>query len=497
MMDEKKAPDDGTVGPAPTIDSPPSGLPATRPPTTFEAVDFDLAAPADDPGPTIDTPPAQPATRPQTTFEAFAAGWAVEHHADVDLSDFELTEEIGRGGMGSVYRARDRALNREVAFKVLLERYAPDSRAADRFISEAQITGQLQHPGIPAVYQVGHMADGRPFLAMKLIKGRTLDSLLKGGHPLNATAVFEAIAQAVGYAHAHGVIHRDLKPGNIMVGSFGEVQVMDWGLAKILGDQPPPRDDSGSPEASAIRTEIRSLKDTDGTFTLAGSVLGTPAYMPPEQAAGEIDRVDRRSDVFGLGAILCALLTGSPPFSGQNAESVRLAAVRGKTEEAFARLDQCGAEPEVVALCKRCLSFEPDDRPADATAVAEEIARLRAAADERARQAELARTRAEVQAEEQRRRRRMLVAAFASVAAVLLLGIVGTTLGLIRANRARNDATSARNVAESNEKLAQAENRAPRRAWPTPAPCSSSSRPGSSPPPGPRVKKAGWGARSR
>ena len=154
----------------------------------------------------------------------------------------ELLEEIAQGGMGIVYRATDAALGREVAVKMLRDRFA-DSSAARRFVDEARIAGQLQHPGIPAIHDVGVGLDGRPFLAMKLIKGRTLDELLRdrpdpGADRGRFAAVFEQICQAVGFAHAHQVIHRDLKPPNIMVGSFGEVQVMDWGLAKVLTANP-------------------------------------------------------------------------------------------------------------------------------------------------------------------------------------------------------------------------------------------------------------------
>ncbi len=142
--------------------------------------------------------------------------------------------------MGVVYRARDLGLGRDVAVKLLRERYAFDSSAAARFFKEAQITGQFQHPGIPAVHAASATPDGRPYLAMKLISGDMLDELLKRGTQVNALAVFEAVCQAVGYAHAHGVFHRDLKPANVMVGGFGEVQVMDWGLAKVLGAPPRP-----------------------------------------------------------------------------------------------------------------------------------------------------------------------------------------------------------------------------------------------------------------
>ena len=371
---------------------------------------------------------------------------------------YELLDEVGRGGMGVVHRARDVALDREVAVKILLDKYAPDSGTARRFLDEARITGQLQHPGIPAVYQVGALADGRPFLAMKLIKGQTLDELLKSGVPVDALALAEAIGQAVGYAHAHGVIHRDLKPANVMVGAFGEVQVMDWGLAKVLtasGGRKSP-DSEADPETTFTQTEIRSLRDSDGSFTQAGSILGTPAFMAPEQASGELEKIDARSDVFGLGAILCVLLTGKPPFAGKDAESVRLNAIRGKTEEAFARLDASGADPDVIALAKRCLAFEPADRPATADEVASAVAGLRRAADDRARQAERDKLSAEVRAAEQAKRRRAVQRAAAAVAAVLLLGVAGTTAGLARADAARRDAETAQREAETRRTEAEA-----------------------------------------
>ena len=370
---------------------------------------------------------------------------------------FELLDEVGRGGMGIVYRARDLALDREVAVKLLQEHYAPESATAARFVEEARITGQLQHPGIPAVYQVGTLPGGRPFLAMKLIKGDTLDALLKQHAALDPLSVFEAIAQAVGYAHAHGVIHRDLKPTNVMVGSFGEVQVMDWGLAKVLGARSVSEGrPGGDPEATTAATVIKSLRDTDGSHTQAGSILGTPAFMAPEQAAGELDKVDARADVFGLGAILCVLLTGKPPFVGEGAESVRLAAVRGKTEEAFDRLDGCGADPDVAALCKRCLAFEPAGRPGSGDAVAAAVAALRRAADDRARQAERDKLSAEVRAAEQAKRRRAALWAAGVVVAVLLLGVAGTGIGLYQAEAARRDAVAAEQATGEKRKEADA-----------------------------------------
>ena len=319
---------------------------------------------------------------------------------------FQLEAEVAHGGMGVIYQARDLAMNRTVAVKLLRDRYSVESSGAKRFAEEAQITGQLQHPGIPPIYQVGTLADGRPFLAMKLIKGQTLDALLKSNTTFNKLAVFEAVAQAVGYAHAHGVIHRDLKPANIMVGAFGEVQVMDWGLAKLLTTiREHQRSDDKAPIHTPPATTFYDPRSgSSGSETQVGSILGTPAYMAPEQAAGEVEKIDQRTDVFGLGAVMCQMLTGQPPFTGKSAEAVRVIALRGKTEEAFTRLDGCGAEPDVIGLCKRCLAFEPADRPADGNAVAAEVARLRAEAEERARQVELAEARAE---EERRARERI------------------------------------------------------------------------------------------
>jgi len=371
------------------------------------------------------------------------------------VAGYELAELIGRGGMGDVYRARDLELDREVAVKILQERYEVNSPSARRFLEEARITGQLQHPGVPAVYRVSTLAQGRPFLAMKLIKGQTLDELLMGNAPINHLAVIEAVAQTVGYAHAHDVIHRDLKPQNIMVGAFGEVQVMDWGLAKVLaGGGGAPRLDE-DPDATTAGTLIRTARDSD--YTQAGSILGTPAYMPPEQAAGEANRVGKASDVFGLGAVWCRLLTGEAPFTGADLESVRRNALRGKTEGALARLDACAADPEVVALCKRCLAVEPEDRPADANAVAAAVAALRVAAEERARQAELSRARAEVEAGEQEKRRRLAQRAAVVVTAVLLLGLLGTGVGLWRTDAAKREAIAAEKDADAKRRKAEEE----------------------------------------
>jgi eukaryotic-like serine/threonine-protein kinase len=343
---------------------------------------------------------------------------------------YEMLDEIAHGGMGVIWRATDTTLGREVAVKVLRDKFAPDSGTARRFADEARITAQLQHPAIPPVHDCGALPDGRPFLAMKLIKGRTLEDLLcQRSDPAaergRFVAVFEQVCQAVAYAHAHQVIHRDLKPGNVMVGSFGEVQVMDWGLAKVLTEKAVPIASDTDPGETVAGTLIRGSDPdgSDGSYTQAGSILGTLAYMPPEQAAGEVGKVDQRSDVFGLGAVLTVILTGTPPYTGTDVESTRVMAIRGDLAACLAQLDGCDAEPELVALCKRCLAFAPADRPLGAGAVAEEVAGLRAATEERARAAERERAAAEVKVAEQRKQRRWQAAVVG--AGVLILALLG------------------------------------------------------------------------
>jgi serine/threonine protein kinase/tetratricopeptide (TPR) repeat protein len=362
-----------------------------------------------------DAPPAQPATPAR--------------HAR-----YAIGQEIARGGMGEVYRAIDTVLHRDVAVKVLHPKYSPEAVTARRFADEARITAQLQHPGIPAVHDLGTLPDGRPFLAMKLIKGDTLDALLKGRDPNHHDLgrflpVFEQTCHTLAYAHTHGVIHRDLKPANVMVGAFGEVQVMDWGLAKVLanrGSEPGSAPTDPDATADPDPTEIKSLRTAE---TQTGSVLGTPAFMAPEQAIGAVDKIDRRTDVFGLGSILAVILTGRPPFRGDTVETTRQLAALGKVGDCFSRLDASGAAPELVALCKRCLSPDPADRPADAGEVATAVTNLRVAADEQARREEIDREKATVQTAERRKRRRQLGLAIGCIA-TLLLGIGGAVVGL-------------------------------------------------------------------
>jgi serine/threonine protein kinase len=273
---------------------------------------------------------------------------------------FEVQGEIARGRMGLVYRVIDHQLGRVVAFKVPEGTYTADPEATRRFLDEVRITAQLQHPGVPPVFDSGTLPDGRPFMIMKLIMGKTLEALLTERTDPKVerrrfVTVFELVCPVVAYAHSRGVVHRDLEPANVMIGPFGEVQVLDWGLALVMPKQGP----------GAVAAEDARL----------GAVFGTPAYMAPEQARGEA--ADFRADVFGLGGLLCHVLTGGPPFTGVGVAAVARKAAAGDIGDALARLDGCGAEAGLVALAKQCLRPRPEDRHADAGQVASLLATIR------------------------------------------------------------------------------------------------------------------------
>ncbi|WP_406695292.1 protein kinase [Singulisphaera sp. Ch08] len=325
--------------------------------------------------------------------------------AQVAAGRYELFGEIGRGGMGLVHKGHDQRLGRDLAFKVLLPEHAGCAELVRRFIEEARVGGQLQHPGIAPVYDRGILADQRPFFTMRLVEGRTMRDLLsdRPGPPADLSrflAIFQAVCQTMAYAHAHGVIHRDLKPSNIMVGGFGEVQVMDWGLAKVL--ERATRRPADGPCQETTHT-IRA--GPDAAASRAGSVLGTPAYMSPEQARGQTDRIDERTDVFALGAILCELLSGEPPYRTRSTNKVQAMAARADLADAFARLDVCGADTELRQLARHCLSAAPEDRPRQAGEVAGAVTAYLVSVQERLRRAELEAVEARTRTEEESKRR--------------------------------------------------------------------------------------------
>jgi serine/threonine-protein kinase len=368
--------------------------------------------------------------------------------------NYAVQGEIARGGMGVILRCRDADLGRDVAIKVLRDDLARNPDVLRRFVEEAQIGGQLQHPGIVPVYELGLMADQRPFFAMKLVEGRTLAAALADGSERGPLlSVFDAVCQTMAYAHSRGVVHRDLKPANVLIGEFGEVQVVDWGLAKVLRAGASSGDERD--EAAVVRTTsvVRTALDTGDSNSIAGRVMGTPAYMPPEQARGEVGQLDERTDVFALGAILCELLTGAPPYRGGGEKTVRQAA-EARLEDATARLAACDADRELIELCTQCLAARPADRPRSALVLAERVHGYLVSVEARARAAQIHAAEAKVRAR--------ATAWLAAAGFVLATAGTGTWLWLRdqRAQRTRANETAV-TTAMQDAKLARGQ-----RDWP-------------------------------
>ncbi len=295
---------------------------------------------------------------------------------------FRKVRDHARGGLGVVFVARDEELHREVALKEIQDRHADDLDKRARFLMEAEITGGLEHPGIVPVYALGHYDDGRPFYAMRFIKGDSLKEAIGQFHAnpthkddpgQRALALqkllrrFLDVCNAVAYAHSRGVLHRDLKPDNVMVGKYGETLVVDWGLAKATGRSGEDRSDA-LPESTLVYTSPGGSAET-----LPGTVLGTPAYMSPEQAAGRLDLLGPRSDVYSLGATLYSLLTDRAPFTGKG-----LADILGKVERGeFPRPREASPwlDPALEAICLKAMALRPDDRYPSPPALAEDVER--------------------------------------------------------------------------------------------------------------------------
>ena len=283
-----------------------------------------------------------------------------------DLPAYECLELIDTGGFGVVWKMRDRQFNRVVAVKVMKSRDAARPALVRRFFAEAQICSQLSHPFIVSIHNMGRATDGRAWYAMRYVTGARLDQAfsISETNLISRVQTFEKVCQAVAYAHSKKVVHRDLKPQNVIVGDHGEVQVMDWGVAKVIQENAEQTADDN--QTTVVETARLSSDQT------MGGGLGTYPYMPPEQARhGE--QADFRSDVFSLGAILCQLLTNSPPYADRDLATLREKAAVGNLSDAHQRLAACGADQRIVDLAIGCLSADPQARPTDASVLANRV----------------------------------------------------------------------------------------------------------------------------
>jgi serine/threonine protein kinase/tetratricopeptide (TPR) repeat protein len=353
---------------------------------------------------------------------------------------YRLIDNFAHGGLGNIWLAEDTSIHRQIAFKELLPKALKNRSVVERFMEEAQITGQLEHPCIVPIYDVGYQENGTPFYAMKLLKGGNMEQAIEAMHalPLGSTErqlaftrllrQFMAVCQAVGFAHDKGVLHRDLKPLNVMLGEFGETLVLDWGLAKVLevsGQHEITTDSSGQidktdPNASVdagtmiesqasaasvgstksyttaasaatkaavtsaggmqtrtteagslLRRQVATDARTAGSQTMMGQIMGTPAYMPPEQAQGLIDQLDARSDIYSLGGILYKLLTNLSPVPRGKAQEVLMKVISGQIIPP--REVDPTIPPPLDAICRKAMALKPNDRYAKALELASDV----------------------------------------------------------------------------------------------------------------------------
>jgi serine/threonine-protein kinase len=375
-----------------------------------------------------------------------------------DGQRFRVLRPHARGGLGAVFVALDEELHREVALKQILDSHADDEESRRRFLLEAEITGGLEHPGIVPVYGLGSYRDGRPYYAMRFIRGDSLKEAIERFHKDEAVRTdpgyrslelrkllrrFTDVCNAIDYAHSRGVVHRDIKPGNIIVGKYGETLVVDWGLAKPLGRVEPDR-------AAGERTLVPSFA-SGSAETMPGSALGTPAYMSPEQAFGDLDRLGPRSDVYALGSTLYCLLTGRPPFTGDDVLKV-IRSVRQGEFAAPRQLDP-SIDRALEAVCLKAMALEPEDRYPTCRALADDVERW--TADEPVAAFSEPWTR---RFRRWTRRNRTVVSAAAAAAIVAVVGLGTVAAVQTEANRR----LSSKNVqlTEANEARARALNKA-------------------------------------
>ena len=308
------------------------------------------------------------------------------------IPGYEILSEIARKHRSVVYRAKDRTLDRDVAIKIWRSAEL-GTESSSRIADSCRLAGQLQHPGVPPVFATGTLPDGQNFLVMKLVRGDTLADLLKArANPsadcIRFVSVFKQLAETLAYAHAHRVVHGHLKPQHVMIGEFGDVQLVGWGSARLMTDH----------EAGPVVRQIGVMS------------TGSPAYMSPEQARGEWDKLDFRADVFALGGILTEILTGKPTFPAYSAAEATKKSSTGDLSEAFSRLDFSGEDVDLIAIAKRCLNPNHALRPAHAGEVVTLISGYRLGIEERLRTSEAERLAATALTEEKAKRKQWQLA---------------------------------------------------------------------------------------
>jgi len=370
------------------------------------------------------------------------------------LGRYRLEAELGRGGFGLVWLARDESLARTVALKQMHAHIAEREDTRRRFFGEARVAARLEHPGVVPIYELGDSATG-PFFAMKLVHGETLGDAILSFHELKKkdppaqvalararlVEACLAVARTMAYTHARRVIHRDLKPQNVILGAYGETMILDWGIAKSLDD---------------IEAPAEVDDDGDWTSTRAGQVIGTPAYMAPEQARGEVHALDQRSDVFALGAMLYETLTGELPFPRVNSEDMLAAVASLRPVEKPPRALDPSVPRALEAICLKALAKDPRDRYADAGELAADLERHRAGAPVSAHRETLV----ERTTRWAKNHRTLVVTA----GIALLLLFVGATVAALMIDEERAQARDAEQLARSAEVAARTSEREARDA---------------------------------
>lgn len=375
-----------------------------------------------------------------------------------DPGRYSQVSEYGKGGMGRVLLVHDEYLGREIALKELLVPHDVDDPSTGdspvreaggflaRFLQEARITGQLEHPSIVPVYELGRRLNGTFYYTMKLVRGRTLSRAIKEAFNLKQRLELLPnlldLCQAIAYAHSRGVIHRDLKPANAMIGEFGETVLLDWGLAKIKGAK--------DVYAGKLQDTLRLLrleKPDHTPRTQAGEALGTPHYMPPEQAKGEIEDLDERSDVYSMGALIYEVLTGRPPFDGNTAEDILLQVVGSNPTPVEEIEPDC--PPELIAICAKAMAKDRDDRYHSMLELRDDLLRFQTGAFVRSYRYNLWETLTRYYAQY-----RIWVNATAAAALILILMGIYSYVNILQA---RNRERDQRIIAEAAEEKASRE----------------------------------------